>query len=64
MSQPLLKKPAQKQISEQCRAGGAPLRRGVGVGSGTNTYCICLSVVWIVSRSYSFVYTAATLPVL
>ncbi|KAG8275932.1 hypothetical protein J6590_075133 [Homalodisca vitripennis] len=36
-----------------------PLRWGLGPAPS----CICLSAVWIVSRSHSFVYTAATLPI-
>ncbi|KAG8303767.1 hypothetical protein J6590_002773 [Homalodisca vitripennis] len=52
----------QKQIFEQYRAGGAPLRKGgVWWGVGPAPSCIGLSAVWIVFRLYSFVYTAATL---
>ncbi|KAG8288711.1 Pachytene checkpoint protein 2 [Homalodisca vitripennis] len=37
IGEPLIKKPAQKQIFEQHSAGGAPLRRG-GVASGRSIF--------------------------
>ncbi|KAG8250709.1 hypothetical protein J6590_095896, partial [Homalodisca vitripennis] len=41
---------------------GPPSGGELGWGVGPAPSCICLSAVWIVSCSHSFVYTAATLP--